>query len=72
MSNDRTYTARQFRKVLDDVYGTGPDVTDWELAGLAAPDFNVKRLTVYRWLIGQRPIIGTAAAATYLLSTRPK
>ncbi len=72
MTDDRTYTAKEFRKVLVEMYGTSPDVTNWELSGLAAPDFNVKRLTVYRWLEGHRPIIGTAAAATYLLSTRPK
>ena len=69
MSNERSYTHREFREVLVRLYGPG---SDWELARVAAPDFNVKRLTVYRWLTGQRPVIGTAAAVTYLLSTRPK
>jgi hypothetical protein len=63
-----TYTSDEFRDILVSLYGP---TSDWELASLAAPDFNVRHLTVYRWLTGDRQISGTPAAVTYLLKHPP-
>lgn len=62
------FTPEEFREILVNLYGP---TTDWELAHLAAPDFNVKHLTVYRWLTGDRQISGTPAAVAHHLTKPP-
>lgn len=65
-SDQWSYTPEQFREILINLYGPA---SDWELSSQAAPDFNVKHLTVYRWLTGDRQISGTPAAVAFHLTS---
>ena len=61
----RVYSLDELRRVLDTAFGP---VTDWELAGLAAPHYFTTQLSVYRWMTGAKPIRGSAARVTYDLA----
>lgn len=65
----RTYSPDEFRRILETYFGPA---TDWDLAGLAAPDFFTTQRTVYRWMTGTKPITGPAARVTYDLEKRER